>query len=108
MTPTPTQKYFRNRLLGAMSAQDFMLLQPHLELVSLDVQQPLVEPGKPIEHVYFLEHGIASVVATSQDGERIEVGNIGREGLVGAAVLNHVAHSPLFTFVQVAGPASRM
>ena len=108
MTTTPTQKYFRNRLLGAMSVQDFMLLQPHLELVSLHVQQVLVEPSKPIEHVYFLEHGIASVVAISPEGERIEVGNVGREGLVGAAVLNHVTHSPLMTFIQVAGPASRM
>jgi CRP-like cAMP-binding protein len=108
MTITPTQKYFRNRLLAAMSVQDFMLLQLHLELVLLPVHQVLVEPGKPIEWVYFLEHGIASVVAINPKGERIEVGNVGREGLVGTATLNHVAHSPLLTFMQVAGPASRM
>jgi CRP-like cAMP-binding protein len=108
MTTTPSQKYFRNRLITAMSLDDFALLQPHLELVSLEVQQVLVQPNAPIEHVYFLEHGIVSLVAVNLSGERIEVGNVGREGLAGISIVNHVRHSPLLAFVQVAGPASRM
>jgi CRP-like cAMP-binding protein len=108
MTTSPSQKYFRNRLISAMSLDDFALLQPHLELVSLDVQQVLVEPNADIEHVYFLEQGIVSLVAVSPSGERIEVGNVGREGLAGVSVLNHVTRSPLLAFVQVPGPASRM
>jgi CRP-like cAMP-binding protein len=104
----PTQKYFRNRLLNAMSTEDFQLLQPHLELVSLDTSQILVEANEPVPYVYFLEYGIGSAVAISLAGERIEVGNIGREGMTGTCLVHGVNRSPIQIFVQVPGPASRM
>jgi CRP-like cAMP-binding protein len=91
-----------------MTDEDFALLRPHLKLVSLDVQRVLVEPGQPVEHVYFLEHGIASVVAVSPSGERIEVANIGREGMAGHSIVQRVERTPLLTFIQVAGPASHL
>ena len=67
--------------------EDFNLLKPQLERVPLPVGTRLVEPNTPIEHVYFLEEGIASVVATTPQGRRIEAGIIGREGLSGIPVL---------------------
>ena len=68
----------RNRLLLALSLPDLSLLEPWLERVPLPVGTRLVEPNTPIEHVYFLERGIASVVAATPQGRRIEVGIIGR------------------------------
>src|SRR4051794_17579565 len=64
----------RNRLLAALSPADFSLLAPQLEPVPLPVRTCLAEPNRPIEHVYFLEQGIASVVASTLQGRRIEVG----------------------------------
>ena len=78
---TLSQSTVHNRLLRAMSPEDFARLTPHLEPVTLSLKQVLVEPNQPIEHVHFMEDGLASVVAISLDNERLEVGHIGREGM---------------------------
>src|SRR4051794_10727290 len=57
-----TPNVLRNRLLLALSPPDLILLEPWLERVPLPLGTRLVEPHTPIEHVYFLEEGIASVV----------------------------------------------
>src|SRR5689334_21148479 len=93
----------RNRLLLALSVQDASLLQPQLERVSLPVGTRLAEPNTPIRHVYFLDEGIASVVASTPQGRRIEVGLIGREGLTAPCVLLGVGRSPHECFVQTLG-----
>ena len=77
----PAPASVRNRLLAALSPADFSLLEPQLEPVPLPVRTCLAEPNRLIENVYFLEQGIASVVASTPQGRRIEVGIIGREGL---------------------------
>lgn len=98
----------RNRLLQAMSEDDFARLAPHLEPVILSVKDMLVEPNQPMEHVHFLEEGLASVVAICPDNERLEVGHIGREGMTGEPVILTVDQTPHQTFIQVAGSGLRM
>ena len=91
-----------------MSPDDLGLLQPLLQPVTLNVHDVLVEPNEVIEHVYFMEEGIASVVAITSGNQRIEVSNIGREGMSGVPVLLALDRSPHLTFIQVAGSALRM
>ena len=98
----------RNRLLLALSVQDFGLLQPQLETVCLPVGTRLIEPNTPIRHVYFLDEGIASVVASTPQGRRIEVGIIGREGLTGLPVLLGTDRTPHTCFVQTPGAGWRI
>ncbi len=98
----------RNRLLRALSRDDFARLEPHLEPVTLKVKDVLVEPNQPIEHVCFIEEGIASVVASSLDEDRIEVAHVGREGISGDPVLLGVDQTPNETFIQVAGAGLRI
>ena len=98
----------RNRLLGALSSRDLKLLSPHLELLSLALRHPIEQRNKPIKHVYFMEEGIASVVAAGDDGKEIEVGLIGREGMTGLVVLMGNHQSPHNVYVQVRGQAQRM
>src|SRR4051794_26821259 len=83
----PAQASVRNRLLAALCPADVSLLEPQLEPIPLPVRTCLAEPNRSIEHVYFLEQGIASVVASTPLGRRIEVGIIGREGLTAPCVL---------------------
>jgi CRP-like cAMP-binding protein len=90
-----------NRLLSTLSAGDFALLQPHLRRRTVQLHQILVEAGEPIELVYFPESGILSIVA-SEIGE-IEVGVVGNEGCVGAAVLLDVDRSSVTAFGQMPG-----
>jgi CRP-like cAMP-binding protein len=96
-----------NRLLAWLPPADLAMLEPHLEPVELKLRQKLEEPNRRIEHVYFPEHGFASVVAR-QHPESMEVGLIGREGMTGLAVVLDDIQSPLDTFVQSAGHGLRM
>src|SRR5215217_6224011 len=79
------QSSLRNQLLAGLSRKDFARLQTHLEPVELELRRVLIEPNKPIEHVYFHEHGYTSVTTNGQ-GSQIELGLIGREGMVGVPV----------------------
>jgi CRP-like cAMP-binding protein len=96
-----------NRLLARLSPDEVGLLGPHLEAVDLPVRQQLENRNKPIEHVYFVEHGFASVVANGT-GRSIEVGLIGREGMTGLAVVLGTDRTPHDTFIQAAGDGQRI
>jgi hypothetical protein len=67
----------RNRLLAALSPADLALLQPHFQSVAMPLLKDLERPNRRIEAVYFLDTGIASVVAVQPDETRTEVGLIG-------------------------------
>jgi CRP-like cAMP-binding protein len=97
-----------NRLMTFMSPGDRQLLAPHLKHVELAVRQTLEKANQPIEHVYFMEDGIASVVGDSKTFGQIEIGIIGREGITGLHVILGNSQSPYETFIQVAGTALRI
>jgi CRP-like cAMP-binding protein len=103
----PQQSSLCNQLLAAMPSEDFNALQPHLESVELELRKVLVEPNTPIEHVYFPEQGFSSIV-TNGGGSRIEIGIIGREGMVGVPVALGVSRMPFECFIQNAGHGLRM
>jgi CRP-like cAMP-binding protein len=98
----------RNQLLAAMSAADRALLRPHLRPVALALLKDLERPNRRIETVYFMEAGIASVVAVQQDETQVEVGLIGCEGMSGAAVVLGDDQSPHSIYMQVAGQGQRI
>jgi len=87
---------------------DFSRLEPQLARVPLPGGTRLVEPHTPIEQVYFLEEGIASVVALTSQGRRIEAGIIGREGMTGIPVLLGADRTPHECFIQTAGEGLRI
>jgi len=91
-----------------MSPEDFDLLRPHLGPVSLDLHDVVVQPDLPIDDVYFLEGGLASVVVEGEERKQSEVGLVGREGLIGIPILLGVDKTPHKVFMQVAGSAQRI
>src|SRR3954447_25111791 len=101
------QASVRNRLLATLTPDDFDLLQPDLEPVSLDFRHWLIEAGEPIQQVYFPEHGIVSILADTTEG-RIEVGMIGPEGMAGLPVVLGIERSPHSYLVQAEGEALRI
>jgi CRP-like cAMP-binding protein len=100
MAPRPS--LHRNRLLSALSPADLALLQPHLQSVVLKLRMVLEEPNRDIKSAYFMNEGIASVVAVAGK-EQIEVGLIGREGMTGTSVVLGDHRSPHSVYMQVAG-----
>jgi CRP-like cAMP-binding protein len=107
MADIPTNQQ-SNRLLAALSGADLTRLKPHFTRVNLKLLQKLEKPNRPIEHIYFMHAGIASVVAVQSDETRIEIGLIGREGMTGAPVLLGDNQSPHSTYIQAAGVGERI
>ncbi len=100
------QSSVRNRILKGLSPEDFERLR--LEPVRLPVKLVLVEPHVPIAHLYFMEEGMTSITTDTSAGQ-IEVGMIGREGLVAASpVMLGVDQSLYCHFVQMPGEGLRI
>jgi CRP-like cAMP-binding protein len=97
-----------NLLLAALPGKEYERLRPHLELVSLQVSEVLYEVGGSIRYVYFPHYSMISLLTLRMSGEKIEVGVIGREGMVGLPVFLGTDISPNQVIVQVANGAMRM
>jgi CRP-like cAMP-binding protein len=103
----PGEGMNRNRLLGAITAEDLERLMPSLESVPLVDGMPIYEPYTPISHVYFPISGIVSMVSEMSEGT-VEVGTIGREGMTGLPLVLRATTMPTRAFVQVPGHAYRI
>jgi CRP-like cAMP-binding protein len=91
--------------LAALSPADLALLQPHLNSLAVAVRHEIERPNRRIDTVYFMDSGIASVVAVQADKTQVEVGLVGPEGMTGTAVVLGGDQSPHSTYIQVAGEA---
>jgi len=98
----------RNRLLRKISLEDWDLIGPHLETVTLKERQIIEVPTKPVTHAYFLEAGIASVVAVNGEDHRIEVGVIGFEGVTGVPLIMGDRRAQHSTYMQIGGVGHRI
>lgn len=98
----------RNRLLGTLSSADLAILTPHLQHVALPLRHDLERSQRRIENIYFVEAGIASVVAQQGNQTQVEVGLIGFEGMTGIAVLLGAEQTPQATYMQVAGEGRKI
>ena len=104
----PSQADVRNRLLSLMAAKDFDRLAPHLQGVQLPKGHVIVEPGQPIEFVYFLDSGVGSIVARSPEGHQVEAGLFGVDGVSPVEVVLGSDRSPHRILIQVADDSWRM
>ena len=102
------QSKVHNTLLSTVNARIFARFSDGLERVDLPCKYVLVEDGLPPDNIYFLESGLASMIATSPDDQAIEIGHIGREGASGMHVMLAVPTTPGRTFMQVAGTGLRL
>ena len=72
-----------NHLLWAMTTTSGEEIRSHLKPVLLRKGAVLAEPGDAVEHVYFPESGIISLMIATACGKNIEANLVGREGAVG-------------------------
>src|SRR5206468_2672496 len=92
----------------SLTAADYERLAVHLEELELPFRFKIEVARKPIEHIYFPEDGLISVVAHGGGGHDIEVGLIGFDGMSGAAVLLGAESSPNSLHMQIAGRGKRL
>lgn len=98
----------QNVLLAALPRQEYRALAAELLPVPLDFGEVLYEAGAPMRDVYFPSPGLVSLLTIVDGSSPLEVGMVGREGLVGAALALGVKRSPVRAMVQGAGTALRM
>jgi CRP-like cAMP-binding protein len=104
----PKQSEVQNKLLRLLPSSDFDLMAQDLEYVDLPRGMQLALMGEAIEHVYFMESGIGSVVTTTPEGNHAEAGIFGFDGYVPTTALGGVHVSPHDVNIQVAGDGHRI
>lgn len=98
----------QNQLLAALPGREYKRLLPHLEHVPLPFMEVLHESGDPIEHVYFPDDGLISLLVVMDDETVREIGIVGSEGMLGIAVASGVDTTATRALIQLPGSAMRM
>ncbi len=70
--------------------------------------RPLHEQGKPIKHLYFPNSGVISLVTDVSDGQPVETGTIGREGVAGISAFLGMRNATGRAFCQIPGDGVRI
>ena len=98
----------QNRLLAALPAEVYQRLLPHLQVVDLPLEQVIHGYNEPAEYIYFPQQGIVSLVSIMANGATVEVGLVGKEGMVGMQALLGGNTMPNQAFAQIPGQATRI
>ena len=106
--PPPVTVSTRNSILAALLASEYKHLLPKLEHVTLSRGATVYRADQTIEAVYFPEDAVVAMVDSMHDGRTVEVGIIGREGLVGINIFLGGVATPDKAIVQLSGGAMRM
>ena len=78
-----------------------------LEPVNLPVNREIERPGSHIDHLFFIEDGIASMTTSFADGSEVEVGFAGRESVLGASSMMGTKKSLNRVYMQITGHGFR-
>ncbi len=97
-----------NSMLAALPRRQYQRLLTGLESVALTFGEVLYEPGERIRHVYFPSDSLVSLLTLVDDHLALEVGMVGREGMVGVPLALGRDVSPVRALVQGSGTAMRM
>jgi CRP-like cAMP-binding protein len=98
----------RNRLLLALPSGNLKRLMPELEQIRCQRAQVLMHDDSALDHVFFPDSGVVSVVAVYADGTVIEMATIGREGFTDVQAVFGAKRSSGQLLVQIPGSAAKM
>ncbi len=97
-----------NQLIELLPRRDRARLLAVCEPFELLLAEVLCEPGQATSHVYFPLQGFISLVVLVEGSPGVEVGMVGREGMLGAQLALGVTTVPVHALVQGAGTAWRI
>jgi CRP-like cAMP-binding protein len=100
-TDRPNTARFANTILKALdgSITERLRLRP----VTFELGHEIEFPGSPIDHLYFVEEGMASMTTTFKNGAQVEVGMFGYESIIGVSALMGTKRSLNRVYTQIAG-----
>ena len=102
------QAHPANKLLAALPRGDRRRLIEGMDQVALTYGEVLYEPGEHIACVYFPNDSVVSLLTLVDRHQALEVGLVGREGMVGVPLALEIRVSPVRALVQGSGTAMRM
>ncbi len=103
-----TGKAVSNVILLSLPNGEYNLLRTQLEPIELKQYEILHEPGERINWAYFLNEGMVSLVALNQDGRSVEVGIVGKEGMVGMSLMMGMRRGVFRSILQMSGRGLRL
>jgi CRP-like cAMP-binding protein len=97
---------YKNTILSKLSDDVIQRLQ--LRAVNFEIERRIEYPGEPINYLYFVEVGMASMTTTFLDGWQVEVGMFGYEGVIGISALmgTKLSLNRVYTQIEGSGYAS--
>jgi CRP-like cAMP-binding protein len=104
----PGAQLAANSLLAALPRRHYARIRAALERVDLTFGEVLYEPGEIIRHVYFPNDSLVSLLTVVDGHFALEVGLVGREGMVGIPLALGVGVASVRALVQGSGTAMRM
>ena len=97
-----------NRLLAALPIDEYRRIEPNLKPFRLEYGDALYARGALIKYVYFPLGGIVSLLSAVDERSMLEVGIVGREGMVGLPAFLGVKRSTNRAIVQGNGESVRL
>lgn len=97
----------RNRLLSVLPDEELDVLKPHIEPVSFTRGDILYQAGDAIRYAYFPNSGMVSLLSVTEQGQTVEVGFTGNEGMVGLPLVLAQREMAYQAMVQVASDCFR-
>ena len=91
----------KNALLNTLDAD--VLARLHLHPIAFELGHELEYPGNLIEHLFFIEAGMASMTTTFKNGCQVEVGMFGYKSVVGVYALMGSKRSLNRVYTQIPG-----
>lgn len=106
--PMTNQPRPANKILSALPHEEFEQLRPKLREATFKLGEIVYRAEEPIDYVYFINRGIVSWLATLEDGNTVEAGVIGNEGLAGVSVILGAQSTPNQALTQAEVHALRI
>ncbi|TMB27648.1 MAG: Crp/Fnr family transcriptional regulator [Chloroflexi bacterium] len=98
----------RNALLAAIGRAERSRIVSLGEVVHLGLKDVVYEINRPLQHVYFPQSGVLSLITVLENGTGVEVATVGNEGMVGLPAFLGARSIPGRAFAQVPGEALRL
>jgi CRP-like cAMP-binding protein len=98
----------KNYILAHLPPEDYERIQRHLEPVELRHGQILHEAGGIMDYVYFPLNAMVSLISHTVEGQSVEVGVVGFEGIAGISAVLGVDRAPHEAMVQIPDSGMQM
>ncbi|MGI9034414.1 MAG: Crp/Fnr family transcriptional regulator [Pyrinomonadaceae bacterium] len=106
LTATNTQT--KNLILQSLPRENYQKILPYFEAVEMPQGQLIYQPDERINYLYFPENSVISVVTYLENGNCVETGIIGNDGMSGTEIFLAKNSSPREAMVQHSGVGKRM